>query len=57
MNGSVKGGVSKEVKLLPVVVEDPGNTSIQINRIDVSYPNASISDKELSRIIRLCRDL
>ena len=32
--GSVKGGVSKEVKLLPVVVEDPGNTSIQINRVN-----------------------
>ena len=47
----------KEKKLLPVVVENPGSTSVKINRIDISYQNASISDSELSRIIRLCRDL
>lgn len=48
-----------EVKLLPVVIEedDAGSTSVRINSVDLKFSDRSISDEQLSRIIRLCRDL
>lgn len=48
------------VSLLPVVVtnhSEEQTISIRINGVAVSYLPANISDKELSRILRLCRDL
>lgn len=49
-----------DISLLPVaIVETKGqtNTTLQINGVPVTYEASSISDHELSRIIRLCRDL
>lgn len=48
------------IALLPVTIVEPhvqANTTLQINGISFSYEGTSISDRELSRIIRLCRDL
>ena len=53
--GPTKRSSSKESRLLPVVAEPPEQTTVSVNRIQLSYTN--ITDQELSRILRLCRDL
>ncbi len=50
----------QEVELIRVeIVESPYpcNTNIKINGIPITYTSGSINDQELSRILRLCRDL
>jgi len=46
---------SDETRLLPVVAAQPEQTTVSVNHIRISY--SDISDRELSRILRLCRDL
>ena len=46
---------SEETRLLPVVAALPDQTTVSVNRVQLSYSN--ITDQELSRILRLCRDL
>ena len=48
------------IALLPVTIAEPHvqtNTTLKINGVSFTYEGTSISDQELSRIIRLCRDL
>lgn len=48
------------ITLLPVTIAEPiesQTVSLQINGVFITYKASSISDRELSRIIRLCRDL
>ena len=54
--------VVERERLLPVTVVDQISSTadfnnIKINGVSVSYQPDSISDQELSRILRLCRDL
>ncbi|MBQ9327055.1 MAG: hypothetical protein IJ225_00785 [Solobacterium sp.] len=49
-------------ELLPVIIIDNPEpvleeTDIHINGVPLTYQPSNVSDKELSRIIRLCRDL
>ncbi len=49
-----------KISLLPVTIAESNgkeDISVQINGVSVTYEASSISDHELSRIIRLCRDL
>lgn len=43
-------------KLVPIVVERPESTSIEVNRIPLRY-DGSLSDEELKRVIRLCGEI
>ena len=47
----------KSDKLLPVVISDNTETELTVNHIQLSYNSSSISDTELRRILKLCRDL
>ena len=53
--GPSRKSKSEEIRLLPVVAARPEQTSVSVNHIQISYND--ISDQELSRILRLCRDL
>ena len=53
--GPSKRGSTQESRLLPVVAEPPEQTTVSVNHVQLSY--SSITDQELSRILRLCRDL
>lgn len=53
--GPSKRSSSRQTLLLPVVAEPPEQTILSVNRIQLAYTN--ITDQELSRILRLCRDL
>lgn len=45
-----------ERKLMPVTVESPSITAVEINHVPLRYKD-SISDNELKRLIRLCSEL
>jgi len=50
----------QHIELVPLEVVDASSsrsTSIRINDVPVTYAPDSIDDQELSRILRLCRDL
>ena len=53
--GPSRTNSSGESRLLPVVAALPEETTVSVNRIKLSYTN--ITDQELGRILRLCRDL
>lgn len=50
---------NEQNSFLPVVVTNINKeqTTIQVNHIQLSYISEEVNDKELSRILRLCRDL
>lgn len=52
---SPKESGSEETRLLPVVAARPEQTTVSVNHIQITY--SDISDQELGRILRLCRDL
>ena len=47
----------EQIQLLPVTVMDPVRICLRINGLPLSYNPDQINDKELGRILRLCRDL
>ena len=54
--GRTKPYQTRQIKLLPVIAESsPEQTKVSVNQIQISY--GDITDQELSRIFRLCRDL
>ena len=55
MYGPTKPYQPRKIKLLPVIAGSPEQTKVSVNRVQLSYSN--ITDQELSRILRLCRDL
>lgn len=47
----------KSDKLLPVVIDNSAETELTVNNIRLAYKSGSVSDTELRRILKLCRDL
>jgi len=43
--------------LLPVIITNSQESKLTVNDIRIAYTGDSISDAELQRILRLCRDL
>ena len=50
-------GSSTQSRLLPIVLDNSAETKLTVNDIRLSYNSGSISDAELRRILKLCRDL
>lgn len=48
--------MDEKSRLMPIVVEHPEITSIEVNQIPLRY-DASLSDEELKRLIKLCGEL
>ena len=46
----------RQSQILPVRIENPDQTAIEINHVPIRYSD-SLSDEELKRVIRLCKDL
>lgn len=46
----------RQSQILPVMIETPDQTTIEINHVPIRYSD-SLTDEELKRVIRLCKDL
>lgn len=48
---------SPNIEILPVIIKHSGRTRIQVNGVTIEYESRDISDENLRRIFRVCKDL